>query len=495
MKKSFIAAMLCVAICIMTAGPLLRAQETIPAGSLVMDLIKLFQGLSSKPDALKNFDGFAKKYLVHAKELKQKGVIDQDFFVRYLRLLGVVKLVSMDDKDGILAQVMIDAVNQFTITDEKRELKGNEKIGIGLLAASLAEEMISLHGYLMNNLKPNPNVNRFLGVKATPFKELKKVNGIYYYKGTSTPFSGMAVKKFEGNGKTADRMVFQKGKMNGPRVVYEVDGTKIAEGWMSNNVQSGLWLYYAGENNLKEIIDCNGKLRTFYNQFKENVKKGIPAEALKNLDAAIKVKSLAMLIKAKEEFYLRQSIAFSDLKKYEEAIKYMRKHLAQVKKSSRDKVKVAEAYYRLGVINYNRLRDKSLDDEAKLAFVNEGLAALKEALKFNPDYAYPHAYMALFYRHLARLQPAKEARYLELAQRNQQTLKELYNKLRSRTDFASELESIGGEEFPRADRKRKLKGNPYCVKPDDLRQLDFFVSDSLVLPPPPPPPPAVRKIN
>jgi tetratricopeptide (TPR) repeat protein len=268
---------------------------------------------------------------------------------------------------------------------------------------------------------------------------------------------------------------------------------------MSNNVQSGLWLYYAGENNLKEIIDCNGKLRTFYNQFKENVKKGLPAEALKNLDAAIKVKSLAMLIKAKEEFYLRQSIAFSDLKKYEEAIKYMRKHVAQVKTSSRDKGTVAEAYYRLGVIYYNRLRDKGLDDEAKLALVNEGLAALEEALKFKPDYAFPHAYMALFYRHLARLQPAKEARYLELAQRNRQTLKELYKKRRSRTDYAAELESmdVGGEKFPgvRADRKRKLKGNPYRVKPDDLRQLDFFASEFLVPPPPPPPPSAVRKIN
>lgn len=492
MKKSIIAAILCAALCIMTAGPLLRAQDSIPAGSLVMDLIKLFQGLSSKPDALKNFDGFAKKYLAHAKALKQKGAIDQAFFVRYLRLLGVVKLVSMDDKDGVLAQVMIDSVNQFSITDEKRELKENEKIGIGLLAASLAEEMISLQGYLMNNLKPNPGVSRFMGVKAIPFKELKKVNGVYYHNGKSNSFTGIAVKKYD-DGTTADRMVFQKGKMNGPRVVYDKDGTKSAEGWMNNNAQSGLWLYYAGENNLTEIVDCNERLRTFYNRFRENVDNGLPAKALENLDAAIKTKPMAILIEAKEKFNLRQSVAFGELKKYEEAIKYMRKHVAQVKKSSRDKVLTAEAYYRLGVLYYNRLRDKSPDDRAKLEIVNLGLAALKEAISVHPDYAFSYAYMALFYRYSARLKPAQEDRYMELAQQSQKTAMEIYKRPRSRDGYRADLESIGGEEILEADRKRKLERNPYRVKPDDLRQLDFFDSVFLYPPPPPPPPPAKRK--
>lgn len=491
MKKSILVGILCAGLWAMMVSPMLRAQEVIPPGSLVMDLIKLFRGMASNPDALKNFDDFAKKYLDRARELKNKGQIDHAFFVRYLRLLGVVKIVSMDDEEGVLTQVTIDAINQFTLTDEKRELKENQKVGIGLMAASLAEEMIDLQGYLMNNLKPNPNVSRFIGPKAAPFEELKKDGGVYYHKDRSTPFTGIAVKKHK-DGKTADRMVFQKGKMDGPRVLYDESGYKIAEGWMSNNAQSGLWLFYEDENRLKEIIDCNEQIRTFYNQFKENLKKGLPSEALKNLDAAIKIKPLETLTDAKEKFYLLQSKSFSELRKNDEAIKYMRKYAAQVKKNSRDSIERAGAFYRLGTLYYHRLRAKNLDDKAKLEAVNQGLAALQEALDNRPHHADSYSYMALLYRWSARLKPEQNARYMELARQSQQKSRQILNKLRSGCGIESDLESIGTEGI-KADKKRNLPRNPYLVKPDDLRQLDIFDSLMLYLPPPPPPPPPAKR--
>jgi hypothetical protein len=100
-----------------------------------------------------------------AQKAVDKGKIDSLFFERYKRLLRVVRLIMMDDPEGLLTPLIVSEALQFDI-NEKEKLKLKEKldhknpqdkyanrIGLRFIAAALAEEVLSLKNHLDEKAK------------------------------------------------------------------------------------------------------------------------------------------------------------------------------------------------------------------------------------------------------------------------------------------------------------------------------------------------------
>ena len=135
---------------------------------LLDDFIILFEDAgASSPEAFqkKVKDAIARLVSV-AQKAVDEGKIDSLFFERYKRLLRVVRLIMMEDPEGLLTQLIISEALQFD-TNEKEKLKfkeklekdnayknyGNKGIGLGFVAAALAEEVLSLKNYLDEKAK------------------------------------------------------------------------------------------------------------------------------------------------------------------------------------------------------------------------------------------------------------------------------------------------------------------------------------------------------
>jgi hypothetical protein len=115
--------------------------------------------------------------MAEAKAARAQGRIDAPFFSRYHRLLVVAKLAIVDtpyDKEGILDEFIFREVNSFIndVTGGQRTVDkgvdlaaaGENKRGIGFIAAAMAEEIINLHIYL-DGQKNRPEILKKLGMK------------------------------------------------------------------------------------------------------------------------------------------------------------------------------------------------------------------------------------------------------------------------------------------------------------------------------------------
>jgi hypothetical protein len=135
---------------------------------LLDDFIMLFEDAAAlNPEAFqKKVKDAIARFVSVAQQAKDEGKIDSQFFERYKRLLRVVRLIMIEDPEGLLTQLIVSEALQFD-TNEKEKLKFKEKleqdntdkkygekgIGLGFIAAALAEEVLSLKKHLDEKAK------------------------------------------------------------------------------------------------------------------------------------------------------------------------------------------------------------------------------------------------------------------------------------------------------------------------------------------------------
>jgi hypothetical protein len=97
-----------------------------------------------------------------AKKAKDQEQIDPVFFNRYNRLLMIMKLVLVEDKEGILGPVIEREIGEFVWDVEGIKLEGSGKKTIGFVSQAIADELINLHLYL-DNIEKKQELRKKLG--------------------------------------------------------------------------------------------------------------------------------------------------------------------------------------------------------------------------------------------------------------------------------------------------------------------------------------------
>lgn len=88
--------------------------------------------------------------MADAKKAKDQEQIDQVFFNRYNRLLMVMKLLLVEDEEGILGPVIEREIREFVWDVEGIKLDYTGKKTIGYVSEAIADELVNLHLYLDN---------------------------------------------------------------------------------------------------------------------------------------------------------------------------------------------------------------------------------------------------------------------------------------------------------------------------------------------------------
>lgn len=88
-----------------------------------------------------------------AKNAEAQGQIDPVFSRRFKRILVILKLAIIEDKEGILEPVIEKEIEEFVKdvfgeTGADVDKKGKPSIGIGQIAGAVAEEILNLRIYL-----------------------------------------------------------------------------------------------------------------------------------------------------------------------------------------------------------------------------------------------------------------------------------------------------------------------------------------------------------
>lgn len=124
------------------------------AGHALLDkLVMSFKGMTEKGTGGREVvDDSLKAMMAEAKKAKKENQIDQVFFRHYNRLLIVIKLVIVEDTEGILSPLIEREVGGFVedVKGAKADIMGEGAVGV--VAEAIAEEIINLSLYL-DNLK------------------------------------------------------------------------------------------------------------------------------------------------------------------------------------------------------------------------------------------------------------------------------------------------------------------------------------------------------
>jgi len=127
---------------------------------LLNDVVKLFEGMAPPGDNFRDkiMQGLDRLYQEARLASEQKHV-DAPFLERYNRVLLVLKLVILKSDAGkgtadpIVDSLIIREMNRFDVSEKLAE--GTALQGIGSVAGSVAEELLSLKKYL-DKLKNQP---------------------------------------------------------------------------------------------------------------------------------------------------------------------------------------------------------------------------------------------------------------------------------------------------------------------------------------------------
>lgn len=121
---------------------------------------------------------------------------------------------------------------------------------------------------------------------------------------------------------------------------------------------------------------------------------------------------------ANPEGYLYLADFFQTKRKWDDAIKNHELRIAKIGESSLDEKEkndvLAEAYYRLGVVCWNKSYQTPPDVMSpveRLQVVEQGFSALKKATDLSPNFPDPWAYMGLLYKQKEIAEPLKVAEY------------------------------------------------------------------------------------
>lgn len=152
--KTIVSTAVLISILILSAWPLigLYPDKENPSGTELLDsLVLSFKELaSSGKGGYEAVNQVLQNSMSGLKKAKEQGRIDAVFYMRYKRMLTIMKLAIIDtpyDPEGILDDFILKELNSFDedVTGIKSE---REHRGIGAIAGAIAEEILNLHIYL-----------------------------------------------------------------------------------------------------------------------------------------------------------------------------------------------------------------------------------------------------------------------------------------------------------------------------------------------------------
>lgn len=89
-----------------------------------------------------------KRLMAEARQAREQNLIDGPFFVRYRRLLGIIKMTAGPDPDGILVPIINREMAGFVNEVLGEDLKTGRPEAIRLLGLAIRDEIINLRLYL-----------------------------------------------------------------------------------------------------------------------------------------------------------------------------------------------------------------------------------------------------------------------------------------------------------------------------------------------------------
>lgn len=160
-RKTFFIGVICM-VCLLLSGPLLSQMKATfhiegdGVGYVLLNgVITTFEGpLPKTPEeGKKRFLTSLNRLMAEARTARSREKIDAAFFERYKRILLVLNLVILKEKNEnqVLDSFIIQEVNQFDTSQKMGE--GDMVMGIGSVAGAVAEELMSLKKYLDDQKK------------------------------------------------------------------------------------------------------------------------------------------------------------------------------------------------------------------------------------------------------------------------------------------------------------------------------------------------------
>ncbi|MBC7364927.1 MAG: hypothetical protein H5U07_10395, partial [Candidatus Aminicenantes bacterium] len=122
--------------------------------ALLDNLRQIFQeaGKSGKWEVEKIYQSL-KDSMTEARQLREQKQIDGPFFVRYQRLLQVMKMTAAADPDLIMKPIIDREVERFINEVLGEEVRADQPEAIHLLGLAFRDEIINLRIYLDNREK------------------------------------------------------------------------------------------------------------------------------------------------------------------------------------------------------------------------------------------------------------------------------------------------------------------------------------------------------
>ena len=152
--KTIVSSAALISILMLSAWPLIgfNPEKENPSGTELLDsLVLSFKELAnSGKGGYEAVNKVLQNSMAGLKKAGEQGRIDAVFYMRYKRMLTIMKLAVIDtsyDPEGILDDFILRELSDFDedVTGLKSE---RENRGIGALAGAIAEEILNLHIYL-----------------------------------------------------------------------------------------------------------------------------------------------------------------------------------------------------------------------------------------------------------------------------------------------------------------------------------------------------------
>jgi len=229
----------------------------------------------------------------------------------------------------------------------------------------------------------------------------------------------------------------------------------------TENLQKALEMDPENKNIIQALGDINDKMRNFElaEKYYLQVQKFTPDDPASyyNLagfysnnakyDKAIEMyEQRIALDPANPEGYLYLADFFQNKRKWDEAIKNHELRIEKIGAIEMDEKEktdlLAEAYYRLGVVCWNKGYQTPPDVMGaveRLQVVEQGFKALNKATELSPNFPDPWAYMGLLYRQKAIAEPLKAAEYTKQSDAMVQKFQDLRKRKLATEQFIKEL--------------------------------------------------------
>jgi tetratricopeptide (TPR) repeat protein len=227
------------------------------------------------------------------------------------------------------------------------------------------------------------------------------------------------------------------------------------------NLTKALEMDPENKNIIQSLGDINDKLRNFEEaeKYYTQVQKFTPDDPLSyytlagfynsngKYDKAIEMYEKRIALNPSDpEGYLYLADFFQQKRKWDDAIKNHELRLQKIAESSmEDKEKndlLAEGYYRLGVVLWNKCYQTPPDVMApveRLQVADKGFEALKKATELSPNFPDPWAYMGLLYKQKQVAEPLKVAEYEKQYKNMIDKFQELRKRKLASEQFIKEL--------------------------------------------------------